>query len=204
MGSNSNGSANKSVRKDKPGSYSLGQLRQGDRKALAAFFDQTAPMLLAVAMRYLANRQDAEDVMQDSLLKVLQSLDSFTPMNEKSFEAWTKRICVNQSLNFLRKNNRFNEVSNLETERIINTQADEDPEDAELPAQIEPGHLLECIARLPSGYRTVMNLYVFESFSHKEIAETLGISENTSKTQLHKARKFLKAAVSEYSTIKMP
>jgi RNA polymerase sigma-70 factor (ECF subfamily) len=202
MGSNSNGSNVIPVHSSSPDSGFLRQLRKGERQALSRYFDQTAPVLLAVAMRYLSNKQDAEDIMQESLLKVLHSLDSFAPLNEQSFEAWAKKICVNQSLNFLRKKNRFIEVGDFESERIIHNQTDQTAEETELPEQIDSLKLMDCIVQLPAGYRTVMNLYVFEGYSHKEIAETLGISENTSKTQLHKARKFLKATVAEYSNLK--
>jgi RNA polymerase sigma factor (sigma-70 family) len=173
---------------DKP---MLDSLRKGDRKSLSAFYDRYAPMLLSVATRYVGNVQDAEDVLQESLIRILKALDTFKPEREGSFEAWIKKIVVNLSLNFLRKHAKMKFVNGTEINMAL-THQDADWEVPDPLTMPDPETVVAFITQLPEGYRTVLNLYVFENYSHKQIATELGISENTSKSQLSKARNLLR------------
>lgn len=163
-------------------------LKKGDQQAIANWYDQSAPALLGVCMRYCQSMQDAEDLLHNGLLKVLGVISSFKYQGPGGFEAWVKRILINTALNQIRaeaknRNVRFNEAE------VVDYIADED--ENSFPA-LEPEELISWIRELPLGYRTVLNLYVFEGFTHKEIAKELNVAENTSKSQLSKARNMLR------------
>ncbi|HOY32770.1 MAG TPA: RNA polymerase sigma factor [Bacteroidales bacterium] len=163
------------------------------KKAQNELYDSYAPRLYAVCMRYMADRDDAKDVLQESLIKIFKNIGSFTHTEEKAFYAWMIRITVNTALNAIRSNTKFK--MNTDIEEIENNPADNKNEDFsvydEIIECIGSPKLFDLIKDLPDGYRTVFNLYVVENFSHKEISEQLDISVNTSKTQLFKARKML-------------
>ena len=170
------------------------RLKKGDKLALEEFYDTYSPMLLAICMRYTAIREDAEDVMHESLIKILKGLEKFNPRFSGSFEVWIRRITVNTSINFLRERMKAQRLNGRATndEFIVE---EEGSDQSSFPEQLEPEAVIRLIGDLPDGYRTVLNLYVFENYSHKEIATELGISENTSKSQLSKARALLRKKV---------
>jgi len=170
------------------------RLKKGDKQALEEFYDSYSPMLLAICMRYTAIREDAEDVMHESLIKILKGLEKFNPRFSGSFEVWIRRITVNTSINFLRERMKAQKLNNRATNEEILVE-EEGSDTSSLPEQLEPEAVIRLIGDLPDGYRTVLNLYVFENYSHKEIATELGISENTSKSQLSKARALLRKKV---------
>jgi RNA polymerase sigma-70 factor, ECF subfamily len=170
------------------------RLKKGDKQALEEFYDTYSPVLLAICMRYTAVREDAEDVMHESMIRILKGLDKFNHRFSGSFEVWIRRITVNASLNFLREKMKAQKLNGWESREAI--RLNEDPDDSSsLPQQLEPEAVIRLIGELPDGYRTVLNLYVFENYSHKDIAMELGISENTSKSQLSKARALLRKKV---------
>jgi RNA polymerase sigma-70 factor (ECF subfamily) len=150
--------------------------------------------MLGVCLRYSQSREEAEDILQEGFLKVFQNIASFR--KEGSLEGWIKRIMINHALNRFRKNRKlpfYEDIEEINETEIIDTN--------EEPAISEPflaEILLSMIQSLPQGYRVVFNMYVFEDFSHKEIGETLNISENTSKTQLMKARRLLRKKLEEF------
>jgi len=156
--------------------------RQKDRKAQKQLFDQYAPKFLGVCFRYVKNREDAEDVLIQGLYKVLNNIDKYSGMG--SFEGWMRKVIVNEALMFLRKQ-----------KRIVFTQNIEDVTPPAVPQKVEhqmaADEILALLDQLPDGYRTVFNLYVIEGYKHREIAEMLGISINTSKSQLILAKKRL-------------
>ena len=157
--------------------------RKQDRKAQKLLFDKYSPKMFGVCKRYLKNREDAEDVMIDGLFKVMTNIHTF--QGKGSFEGWIRRIVVNQALMALRKRHNFQltvEVSNIEIKSQISVED-------ELAAQ----DILALLDKLPVGYRTVFNLYVLEGYKHREIGEILGISINTSKSQLILAKKRMKS-----------
>jgi len=162
--------------------------KKGVRKAQKALYEKYSARMFAVSLRYLKNEVEAEDVMVTALMKVFKHLDSFK--GKGSFEGWIRRIVVNEALTVLRKkkDKYFEEIEN----------ADFYPEYQLTEAHLEADDLLKMVAQLPTGYRTVFNLYAIEGYSHKEIAEKLGVSVSTSKSQLNRARNLLKKAVQKH------
>ena len=152
-----------------------------DRRAQKALYERYSPDMLGVCRRYIKVQEDAEDVLVEAFFKVFDKIDQFK--QEGSFEGWIRRIVVNESLMFLRKRHNFKLTVELDKVEI--------GEPANVPAELEAREILSLLNDLPTGYRTVFNLYVLEGFKHKEIAETLGISINTSKSQLILAKKRL-------------
>jgi RNA polymerase sigma-70 factor (ECF subfamily) len=151
--------------------------------------------MLGVCMRYCKNRIDAEDVMQDGFIKVFSSIGKFR--SEGSFESWIKRIMINSAIDNYQANlkHAFHEDVD-EMDQLLEIGENPSPDD-DLPEEMKIPHqkLMEMIQELPDGYRVVFNLYAIENFNHKEIASLLGVTENTSKTQLLKARKALRKKI---------
>jgi RNA polymerase sigma-70 factor (ECF subfamily) len=168
---------------------------EGKRKAYSLLFKNYAPVMLGVCLRYSKNRIDAEDVMQDGFIKVFTQIHKFR--REGSFEGWIKRIMINSAIDNYQSNlkHAFHEdVSEIDQSAIFTGHADEDDD---LPGELDISKekLMGMIQDLPDGYRVVFNLYAIENYNHREIAALLGISENTSKTQLLKARKALRKKI---------
>ena len=169
----------------------------GKRSAQSLLYKKFAASMLGVCLRYSGNRDEAEDIVQEGFIKVFQSIKSFR--REGSFEGWVKRIMINQALNHYRKNRRVpfhSDIEEIDETEIL------DNEDNEPVDPVPADQLLKMIQKLPEGYRMVFNLYVFEDYSHKEIAERLEVSENTSKTQLLKARRLLRKRIMEFKKSK--
>lgn len=153
----------------------------GDRAAYHQLYDYTAGELLAIAMRYMKSKQEAEDVLQEAYIKIFKNLASFN--RQASVKTWMTRIVINTALNSLRKDH---EKYSWDLSLV------EDVEFEPLPLDnFEYNDLLGFIQQLPSGCRSVFNLYAVEGYSHKEIAEMLSISEGTSKSQYHRAKQLL-------------
>lgn len=162
----------------------LRDCRKGKSSAQQSFYERFAPKMLGVCIRYIHDREEAEHVMIGGMVKVFDKLDQYS--GEGSLEGWVRRIMVNESLMYIRKN------KNMSLEVDVQ-QAEFEPNYQTLESSLEAADLLSMIAELPVGYRTVFNLYAIEGYNHKEIAETLGINVNTSKSQLSRARKLLQA-----------
>jgi RNA polymerase sigma-70 factor (ECF subfamily) len=165
----------------------------GKRQAQKMLFDNFAPLMLGVCMRYCGDRDEAEDILQEAFIKVFQNIHTFR--GEGSLAGWIKRVIVNHAINYINKKNkaaRHEKIDEIRETDII----DLNPV-IEFPDEYNPALLLKLIQELPAGYRTVFSLHVFEDYGHKEISELLGISENTSKTQLFKARRWLKNRIEE-------
>jgi len=171
---------------------------EGKRSAQSALFNRYAPSMLAVCMRYARDRDEAEDILQEAFIKIFRNISTFR--NEGSFEGWMKRVMINHALNYYRKKRKmpFMEDINAINETDILDREDPDP----LPSPVSAEKLTSLIQKLPPGYRMVFNMYVFEEFSHKEISMELNISENTSKTQLLKARRMLRKKISDLNLMK--
>lgn len=160
----------------------------GKRSAQSALYRKYSPVMMAVCMRYAQTRIEAEDILQEAFLKIFDHIGSFR--REGSFEGWMKRIMINHALNHFRKNRRIPFHEDIDTVREEEaTEGDDHPEAAE---HLTAEKLTALVQTLPPGYRMVFNLYVFEEYSHKDISRELNISENTSKTQLLKARRMLR------------
>ncbi|MGV3630505.1 MAG: RNA polymerase sigma factor [Bacteroidota bacterium] len=157
---------------------------KGNPIAQKKLFEKFAPKMLFVCKRYCKDEQDAEDMLQDGFIKIFSSLDKYK--HEGSFEGWVRRIFVNSCLDFLRKQKQLGDTASLDdvSYKI---------EDASFTNKtLEVEDLMQMIARLPKGYQVVFNLFAIEGYTHKEIAELLRISEETSKSQYFRARAHLK------------
>lgn len=158
--------------------------KQKDPIAQELLYTKFANQLFRTAYRYLKNKADAEDVLIIALNKIFENIIHFIAKDEYSLEAWMKKIVINEALMNLRKNHNFKLTESLtEHTPLINLPITEYSNAEEIYA---------LIGELPTGYRTVFNLNVIEGYSHKEIAETLDISEGTSRSQLYKAKEILK------------
>lgn len=144
--------------------------------------------MLGLCRRYVRGELESEDVMIRGFMKVFTKIQLFE--GKGSFEGWMKRIMINEALGYIRKN----KAMYLETEIEA---ADKEPDFDTLSTELEANDLLKMISELPSGYRTIFNLYAIEGYSHKEISELLGINENTSKSQLSRARMHLQKKLLE-------
>ncbi len=161
--------------------------RRKDRKAQKALYDHYAPMMLGVCRRYVKTREDAEDVLLEAFFKVFSNLQQFK--GEGSFEGWIRRIVINESLMFLRKTHNLHIRVELQPTDIKTSTTVVD----KLAAQ----DIIHLLNQLPTGYRTIFNLYVIEGYKHREIADLVGISINTSKSQLILAKKRLRDLLEE-------
>lgn len=161
---------------------------KGKPAAQQQLYDRFAAKMLGVCFRYIHDREEAEHVMIGGMVKVFEKLEQY--QGEGSFEGWIKRIMVNESLMYIRKNKNMS--LEVEVEK-----AEFEPDYQVLESSLEAADLLRLIAELPVGYRTVFNLYAIEGFNHKEIAKMLVINENTSKSQLSRARKYLQGRLNE-------
>jgi len=164
-------------------------LRSNDPKAQRWLFEKYSGKMMAVCMRYVDDRMVAEDILVQGFLKIFDSIRQFR--EEGSFEGWVRRIMVNEALGYLRQQRRLFERVSIEEAHGV---ADYAYADQHIDA--ERIHLM--IEKLPIGYRTVFNLYAIEGFSHQEIGEMLGISESTSKSQLHRARACLQQMLKQW------
>lgn len=164
-----------------------------DAGAIEALYDTYAPTLLSVCYRYCGNRNDAEDILHDGFIKIIQKIHTFKIRSEGSLEAWMRRIMVNTALNFLRDRSKEKFFVDIDPE-LDRIDLTGDPEliPENIYQHVNREQILRLICELPSGYRMVFNLYVFEQYGHREIAQLLNCSENTSKSQLSKARALLR------------
>lgn len=155
----------------------------GRSRAQQQLFEYLSERMLVVCCRYVKNRADAEEIMLDGFCKFFKHLNRFTYQGEAALYGWIKKIMVNECLMFLRKSNVFTIVGEV------------GPDDYALPEEaldmLSAEEIFNLIVQLPVGYRTVFNLYIMEGMGHDEIADLLGISSGTSKSQLSKARKLL-------------
>ncbi|HQV55143.1 MAG: sigma-70 family RNA polymerase sigma factor [Chitinophagaceae bacterium] len=154
-----------------------------DAVAQRELYNKYSPKMLAVCYRFAHNREDAEDMLQEGFIKVFLQMHSFE--SRGSFEGWIRRIIVHTCINILKKNKKFNESVD-----IIHATGVQIREES-VPAIIQAKQVVECIRMLPIGYRTVLNLYAIEGYSHREIANILGIEESTSRSQYTRAKAML-------------
>jgi RNA polymerase sigma factor (sigma-70 family) len=171
----------------------IDQCLKGNRKAQKALFDMFSRKMMSVCLRYAADQEMAEDWLQDGFIKVFTNLDRFK--HEGSFEGWIRRTMINTCLDHLRRANRLHIDADVsEAEHLAG-------EDESSVGKLRHEELLQLIEAMPTGYRTVFNLFAIEGFSHQEIAEQLGVTESTSKTQFRKARTYLMNIIVERENI---
>lgn len=162
------------------------QCRKQDGRAQRMLYERLSPKMLGVCRRYIGDALEAEGVLVNGFLKMFNKINQFS--GSGNFEGWVRRIMVNESLLYLRKNKSMYLEVDID-------EAHTEPDYGRAAYLFEERELIEMIDKLPMGYRTVFNLYAIEGFSHKEISEQLGINENTSKSQLSRARALLKNEV---------
>ena len=167
----------------------LERIRSRDSQAFRLFYERYAGYLTAVCSRYLPERADASDVLQESFIKMFGALDGFQYRGDGSLKAWASRIVVNTALKSLRRKGRLRYV-----EELPELPEEEAPDVARVPPEVVQGF----IKALPDGYRTVFNLFVFEKKSHREIAGLLGIKEDSSASQYARARAVLARQIKQY------
>ncbi|MCY7359856.1 MAG: sigma-70 family RNA polymerase sigma factor [Rudanella sp.] len=161
-------------------------LKRNDNRAQKVVYERYSGKMMAVCVRYIANGSDAEETMIDGFMRAFERIGQFR--EEGSFEGWLRRIMVTESLMFLRKTKSWRQEIGLDE---IITEPDYDWADNSLEAD----DLLRLVGQLPDGYRTIFNLYAIEGYTHQEIANELGISEGTSKSQLSRARLWLQTSL---------
>jgi RNA polymerase sigma-70 factor (ECF subfamily) len=166
---------------------------KGDRAAQKVLYDRLAPRMFPVCIRYVGERELAEDVLQDGFVTLFTHLDSYK--GEGSFEGWARKIFVTTALMELRRKDALKMSEDLETVRGMKAEATTQLQN------IGYKDLMKLITQLPPGFRTVFNMYAIEGYSHKEIGDILGISETTSRTQLSRARLWLQNKIKEIENV---
>lgn len=156
---------------------------QNEPTAQRELYNRYSPKMLSVCYRFAHNREDAEDMLQEGFIKVFSQMHTFG--NRGAFEGWVRRIIVHTCINILKKNKRFNESVD-----IIHATAVQVREES-VPSIVQAKQIVECIRMLPMGYRTVLNLYAIEGYSHREIGTMLEIEESTSRSQYTRAKAML-------------
>lgn len=167
--------------------------RQGDNLARKELYERYAGRLLVVCIRYIGDKDRAQDIMHDGFIQIFSSFDKFVWRGEGSLRAWLEKVMMNTALMNLRRKDVMNQTTEIEDFK----EQYREPEISELE-QIPQEVLLKLISELPDGYRMVFNMYTFEKKSHKEIAQVLGINERTSSSQLYRAKNYLIKRIWEY------
>ncbi|RSK45330.1 RNA polymerase sigma factor [Hymenobacter rigui] len=163
--------------------------RRGRPAAQRGLYERLGYQLMGVCLRYCPSREEAEDALQLTFVKIFTRLDQFR--NQGPFEAWARRIAVTTSLNLWHQSRQRGQQLEVEEATDVH-HPDGTPFD-----QLSADDLVRLINTLPPGYRTVLNLYAIEGYSHAEIGELLGISEGTSKSQLSRARRLLEERLTQ-------
>ncbi|MDU2114431.1 MAG: RNA polymerase sigma factor [Prevotella bivia] len=166
-------------------------LMKRSRSAMQSFYSLYAGVLFSVCSRYMANDDDAKDVLQDALIKIFTKAENFEYRGKGALLAWSKRVVVMEALDFLR---RKNTIPLIYEDNIPELEDDDNLEVEDIPQDV----LFRMLQNLPEGYRIVFNLYVLEDKTHKEIGEMLGIKEKSSASQLSRAKKILRQQIDLY------
>ncbi len=159
---------------------------ESDRRMQEELYRRFSPRMYAVCLRYAGNAEEAEDILQEGFIKVFKKLDSFR--NEGSFEGWIRRIFVNTAIEHFRRKKYLLPVTEKEENSI-------EGKYISVLDELGAKDIMALVQELSPGYRTVFNMYVVEGYTHKEIADQLGISEGTSKSQLSRAKVILQDMV---------
>ena len=167
---------------------------KGDRQAQKALYQQYKNKMFVLCLRYANNREDAEDILQEGFVRVFKDLKQYKGTG--SLEGWIRKVIVNIALQYIRKQKRSQFMVYTEEWKDWNLiEEEEEPFDRELVKKI-----LHLMQQMPPGFRAVLNLYIMEGYTHQQISEELGISVGTSKSQLNRAKKYLKELVDKSLT----
>src|SRR5688572_29714132 len=159
-------------------------------------YNRYSPKMLAVCYRFAHNREDAEDMLQEGFIKVFSQIHTFE--NRGAFEGWVRRIVVHTCINILKKNKKFADSVDIIHAKTVHIREDM------IPSIMQAKQVVECIRLLPLGYRTVLNLYAIEGFSHREIGHLLDIEESTSRSQYTRAKAMLEDILVKRNIIQKP
>jgi RNA polymerase sigma-70 factor (ECF subfamily) len=159
-------------------------------------YNRFSPRMLGVCYRFAKNREDAEDMLQEGFIKIFTQLHQYR--NEGALEGWIRRIIVHTCINILKKNKKFADSVNIIYAKSIHIREEM------IPSIMQAKQVVECIRLLPVGYRTVLNLYAIEGFSHKEIGQLLDIEESTSRSQYTRAKAMLEEILIKKKIIQKP
>jgi RNA polymerase sigma factor (sigma-70 family) len=151
--------------------------------AQEALYNRFSPRMLGVCYRFAKNREDAEDMLQEGFIKVFTQIHQYR--SEGALEGWIRRIVVHTCINILKKNKKFSDSVDIIHANSIHVKEEM------IPSIMQAKQVVECIRTLPLGYKTVLNLYAIEGYSHKEIATMLDIEESTSRSQYTRAKAML-------------
>ncbi len=155
----------------------------GDRQMQKMLYQIYSSKMYGVCLRYSENVDDANDILQEGFIKVYKNIGKFR--SEGSFEGWIRRIFINTSIEHFRKKIKFNNISEVQENTI-------EDESIDVFNSLSAKDIIKVIDQLSPGYKAVFNMHVIEGYSHKEIADILGITEGTSKSQLARAKGILK------------
>ncbi len=164
--------------------------------AQETLYNRFSPRMLGVCYRFARNREDAEDMMQEGFIKVFSQIHQFR--NQGALEGWIRRIIVHTCINVLKKNKKFTDSVDLFDASSIYLNENN------IPSILQAKQVVECIRLLPVGYKTVLNLYAIEGYSHKEIAFILDIEESTSRSQYTRAKSMLEDILLKKKIIQQP
>jgi RNA polymerase sigma-70 factor (ECF subfamily) len=167
-----------------------------DPTAQRELYNRYSPKMLSVCYRFAQNREDAEDMLQEGFIKVFTQMHTF--QNKGAFEGWIRRIIVHTCINFLKKYKKFNESMDLAYATNLQSK------DETVPSMMQGKQVVECIRILPLGYKSVLNLYAIEGFSHREIGLMLDIEESTSRSQYTRAKAMLENLLIKKRIIEKP
>ena len=173
------------------------RLQEGDKTAAREFYTRYGGSLAGVCVRYIADEEDVKDVIQNALVHIFSHITDFKYRGNGSLEAWVVRIAVNESLKFLRTKDQH---ELLQPGYDVIDDSYDDLSVCDIPSDI----LRKMLNRLPTGYRTVLNLYVFEGKNHQEIARLLGIKKDSSASQLLRAKSMLAQMIRKYNNNNNP
>lgn len=164
--------------------------------AQEALYNRFSPRMLGVCYRFAKNREDAEDMLQEGFVKIFTQMYQYR--NEGALEGWIRRIVVHTCINILKKNKKFSDSVDIMYATGLHSR------DEMIPSILQAKQVVECIRLLPMGYRTVLNLYAIEGFSHKEISDLLDIEESTSRSQYTRAKSMLEEILIRKKIIPKP
>lgn len=162
--------------------------QSGKQSSFKELYENYKQALFVICLRYSSSKEEAEDMLQDSFLKIFKEINSFD-RSKGSFYTWASRITINTNLEQIRRNKM--KIEDLET--VINSSELRDTFDVISSMQL--AEIIKEIQKMPVGYRTVFNLYFIEGYNHKEIGQLLGVTESTSKTQLMKSKSYFKNTI---------
>lgn len=176
--------------------YIIAGCLHNEPSAQRELYNRFSPKMLSVCYRFAQSREDAEDMLQEGFIKVFTQIHTF--QNKGAFEGWIRRIVVHTCINFLKKYKKFSDSVDLNHAGFVHIKEES------IPSIMHAKQVIECIRLLPLGYRTVLNLYAIEGYSHREISTMLDIEESTSRSQYTRARSMLENILVKKNILEKP